>query len=70
MEITSKTRCSSQLNLSTFFFQYMYDLLMNLLEERGVSNDFIEKMIELTTNKEHEMYVSLLERLQTFVEGK
>jgi len=49
---------------------YMYDLLMNLLEERGVSNDFIEKMIELTTNKEHEMYVSLLERLQTFVEGK
>ena len=48
----------------------MYDLLMNLLEERGVSNEFAEKLIELATKREHDLFISLLERLQSFVQGK
>nr|CAG4646462.1 EOG090X0APE [Macrothrix elegans] len=49
---------------------YMYDLLMNLLEERGVSNEFADKLSDLATQREHGLYVNLLERLQSFVQGK
>ncbi|XP_031833609.1 complement C1q binding protein P32 [Nomia melanderi] len=49
---------------------YLYDLLMNYLEEKGVSNEFAEKLIELSTNYEHTAYVSLLEGLSKFTSGK
>lgn len=49
---------------------YMYDLLMNLLEERGVSNEFAEKLSDLATKREHQLFVGLLENLQSFVQGK
>lgn len=48
----------------------MYDLLMNLLEERGVSNEFVDKMSDLATKREHDLYVTLLESLQSFVQAK
>nr|CAG4650366.1 EOG090X0APE [Sida crystallina] len=48
---------------------YMYDLLMNLLEERGISNEFVEKLSDLATNKEHDLYVNMLQRLQKFIEA-
>lgn len=49
---------------------YLYDLLMNYLEEKGVSNEFAEKLIELSTSYEHTAYVSLLEGLSKFTSGK
>ncbi|XP_078035012.1 complement C1q binding protein P32 [Augochlora pura] len=49
---------------------YLYDLLMNYLEEKGVSNEFAEKLVELSTNYEHTAYVSLLEGLSKFTSGK
>nr|SVE85665.1 EOG090X0APE [Daphnia pulicaria] len=49
---------------------YMYDLLMNLLEERGVSNEFAEKLSDLATKREHHLFINLLESLQSFVQGK
>ncbi|XP_076164832.1 complement C1q binding protein P32 isoform X2 [Ptiloglossa arizonensis] len=49
---------------------YLYDLLMNYLEEKGVSNDFAEKLMELSTNYEHSAYVSLLEGLSKFTSGQ
>ncbi|KOC64698.1 Complement component 1 Q subcomponent-binding protein, mitochondrial [Habropoda laboriosa] len=45
---------------------YLYDLLMNYLEEKGVSNEFAEKLVELSTSYEHTAYVSLLEGLSKF----
>lgn len=48
---------------------YLYDLLMNLLEEKGISNDFVEKLSELSTNYEHSMYVSFLESVSKFTVG-
>lgn len=45
---------------------YLYDLLMNLLEEKGVSNDFVEKLSEFSTAYEHNSYISLLESLSKF----
>ncbi|XP_020297190.1 complement component 1 Q subcomponent-binding protein, mitochondrial [Pseudomyrmex gracilis] len=49
---------------------YLYDLLMNYLEEKGISNDFAAKLIELSTSYEHTAYVSLLEGLSKFTSGK
>lgn len=49
---------------------YLYDLLMNYLEEKGISNEFSEKMMELSTSYEHTAYISLLEGLSKFTTGK
>lgn len=49
---------------------YLYDLFMNLLEERGISNEFVDKLSEYCTDYEHQLYVGLLSRLQTFVGQK
>jgi len=49
---------------------YLYDLLMNLLEEKGVSNEFAEKLSDLSTAYEHSSYIGLLENLSKFTTGK
>lgn len=43
---------------------------MNYLEEKGVSNEFAEKLIELSTTYEHTAYISLLEGLSKFTARK
>lgn len=45
---------------------YLYDLLMNYLEEKGISNEFAEKIIDFSTVYEHHQYISLLESLSSF----
>jgi complement component 1 Q subcomponent-binding protein, mitochondrial len=45
---------------------YLYDLLMNYLEEKGVSNEFAEKLIDFSTSYEQHQYVNLLEQLSKF----
>lgn len=49
---------------------YLYDLLMNFLEEKGVSNEFVEKLSEFSTAYEHAAYISLLEGLSKFTARK
>jgi len=49
---------------------YLYDLLMNALEERGITNEFVEKLSSLATAYEHKLYIGLLEKLQSFSSGK
>ena len=46
---------------------YLYDLFMNMLDERGVNKEFVEKMSDFCSSYEHERYISLLEDLQKFV---
>lgn len=45
---------------------YLYDLLMNFLEEKGVSNEFAEKLSDFATAYEHQSYISLLESLSQY----
>ncbi|KAF8787488.1 complement component 1 Q subcomponent-binding protein, mitochondrial-like [Argiope bruennichi] len=47
---------------------YLYDLLMNYLEERGITNDFADKMMAFFTSYEHKLYISLLQKMKSFVE--
>lgn len=49
---------------------YLYDLLMNYLEEKGISNEFVEKLSDYSTVYEHSAYISLLEGLSKFASGK
>lgn len=49
---------------------YLYDLLMNLLEEKGISNEFAEKLSDFATTFEQSSYVGLLEKLSKFTTGK
>lgn len=46
---------------------YFYDLLMGLLEEKGVSNSFGTKLIQLSTDYERSEYIKLLNSLKDFV---
>lgn len=43
---------------------------MNLLEEKGVSNEFVDKLANYSTKYEHGLYVNLLEKLQKFASNK
>ncbi|ODM88081.1 Complement component 1 Q subcomponent-binding protein, mitochondrial [Orchesella cincta] len=47
--------------------EYLYDLFMNFLEDRGISNEFITKFSELCTNYEHYLYIELMANLQKFL---
>lgn len=42
----------------------MYDLLMDMLDERGISNDFVVKLVDFCTSYEHDQYVSFLEKFK------
>lgn len=48
----------------------MYDLLMNMLDERGITNEFAEKLSGLCSDYEHSLYVGLLQSVQDFVKRK
>lgn len=56
--------------VTKFLLQYLYDLLMNVLEEKGISNEFVEKLSDLATAYEHTSYIGLLEELSKFTTGK
>lgn len=45
---------------------YLYDLLMNYLEEKGISNEFAEKLSDFSTIYEHSAYIKLLEDISKF----
>ncbi|KAK4872892.1 hypothetical protein RN001_014921 [Aquatica leii] len=49
---------------------YLYDLLLNYLDEKGITNEFAEKLSEYSTAYEHSAYISLLEGLSKFASGK
>ncbi|XP_064460158.1 complement component 1 Q subcomponent-binding protein, mitochondrial-like [Ornithodoros turicata] len=49
---------------------YLYDLLMNMLEERGISNEFADQLVEFCTTYEHGLYIELLEKLRAYVTQK
>ncbi|KAK5639750.1 hypothetical protein RI129_010561 [Pyrocoelia pectoralis] len=49
---------------------YLYDLLLNYLDEKGITNEFVEKLSDYSTAYEHSAYISLLEGLSKFASGK
>lgn len=45
---------------------YLYDLFMNMLEERGVDSNFAEALSEWCSAHEHSQYINLLQELDKF----
>lgn len=43
---------------------------MNLLEEKGISNEFADKLSNLSTAYEHSAYIGLLESMSQFTIAK
>jgi hypothetical protein len=48
----------------------LYDMLMKMLEERGIDADFIDQLTDFSTTYEHTKYVDTLEKLKDFVDSK
>ncbi|ESO02357.1 hypothetical protein HELRODRAFT_188672 [Helobdella robusta] len=48
----------------------LYDMLLKMLEERGVDADFLDDLVDWSTSYEHKNYVTLLEGIQSFVKSK
>ena len=46
----------------------MYDLLLSMLEERGVDGAFCDAVVTFATQYEHDQYVDFLEKLQAFIQ--
>jgi len=46
---------------------YLYDLLMNYLEERGIDQEFAKNLIDFSTGYEHKLYINWLEELKRFI---
>ncbi|KAG8230840.1 hypothetical protein J437_LFUL010237 [Ladona fulva] len=49
---------------------FLYDLFMSQLEDRGITNEFVEKLSDFSTHYEHMSYVNLLQQIQSFAAGK
>lgn len=49
---------------------YFYDLLMNLLSEKGITDEFVSKVSELATQYEQSLFVNLLQETKKFFESK
>jgi len=47
----------------------LYDLLMSLLEERGLGEDFSQDLVKFSTAYEHKQYITFLERLKAHAGG-
>jgi len=47
---------------------YLYDLFMNMLDERGVNKAFVEGLSDYCSSYEQSQYIKMLEDLQRFVE--
>ncbi|XP_038059143.1 complement component 1 Q subcomponent-binding protein, mitochondrial-like [Patiria miniata] len=42
----------------------LYNFLMNTLEERGITDEFAEKLSDLSSTLEHKLYIEFLQKLQ------
>jgi len=45
---------------------YLYDLFMTMLDERGVDNEFVDKLADWCTAHEHSQYINLLQDIEKF----
>ena len=50
-----------------FLDQCLHDLVIDLLEERDISNEFVEKLLDFSTAYESSLFIALLEWTKKFV---
>lgn len=50
--------------------EHMYEMLMDMLHDRGIDDKFIQDLTDYSTSFEQDKYVSMLQDLKSFVEEK
>lgn len=45
----------------------LYNLFMNMLDDRGISKDFANELVDLSTAHEHKLYIKTLEDIKKFL---
>ena len=45
-------------------------MLLNMMEERGITADRIDQLVAFATEYEHNQYIELLKNVQLFVQEK
>lgn len=48
----------------------LYDLLMDMLDERGINDEFINQLMDFSTVYEHKRYLTFLDGIKKFVDKK
>ena len=56
--------------LNVFFFQNLYDMLLNMMEERGVDIKVVSQLVDFSTAYEHQQYMKFLKGLKDFAQSK
>ncbi|KAL8613979.1 hypothetical protein ACOMHN_023214 [Nucella lapillus] len=46
----------------------LYDLLMDMLDERGINEEFVNQLVDYSTSYEHSRYLEFLKNLKGFAE--
>ncbi|XP_050408154.1 complement component 1 Q subcomponent-binding protein, mitochondrial [Patella vulgata] len=46
----------------------LYDLIMDMLDERGINDEFVNDLIEFSTVYEHGKYIGFLKNMKSFVD--
>ncbi|PVD33035.1 hypothetical protein C0Q70_08483 [Pomacea canaliculata] len=46
----------------------LYDLLMDMLDERGINDEFANQLVDFSSSYEHSKYVEFLKNLKSFAE--
>ncbi|KAH8322376.1 hypothetical protein KR074_003683, partial [Drosophila pseudoananassae] len=54
---------------ASLFIDELYDLLMQMLAQMGITNEFVVKVSDLATTHEHASYIEFLENLSKFAVG-
>lgn len=53
--------------MSSVMDRNLYSMLMNMLEDRGVNQDFMDELLDFSTSYEHKQYIGFLTGLHDFV---
>uniref|UniRef100_A0A2K6CEA4 Complement component 1 Q subcomponent-binding protein, mitochondrial n=1 Tax=Macaca nemestrina TaxID=9545 RepID=A0A2K6CEA4_MACNE len=71
-ESTSEFECKdTNYTLKTDSLDWaLYNHLMDFLVDRGVDNTFADELVELSTAPEHQVYITFLEDLKSFVKSQ
>jgi len=48
----------------------LYNLLLSVLDEKGITNEFVQELANVSTDYEHSSYIKLLESLRAFCGNK
>ncbi|XP_014782645.1 conserved regulator of innate immunity protein 3 [Octopus bimaculoides] len=69
-DLAGKDDAMGKQNNRCYHITNLYDLLMDMLDERGINDEFINQLMDFCTVYEHKRYLSFLNGIKRFVDKK